>query len=317
MLSAFMTLDPDDYLQHLIDDEQLLIIGTGPDEVVRGPAAVRDMIVAQLAELRGMNMEFLWDSVSQHGEVAWASGEMNSKAILLDGGLWHGTVRYTAVLVRPRGRWLVATLHVSVPDSTPTNNTLWPHSIDQLASAVNYERPDVAQQAAPDGMVTLLFTDIEGSTELNERLGDIRWVQVLREHNSLVRERIGTHGGSEVKTIGDAFMVAFSSARRAVLCAVDLQHAFAAYNREHPAAEVFIRIGVHAGEPVREGNDFFGRCVTEASRITGQARGGEILVSALLRELVETAGDISFDAGRLVELKGITGERRVYAVALS
>ena len=117
-----------------------------------------------------------------------------------------------------------------------------------------------------------MFTDIEGSTSLNDQLGDQRWIALLREHNEIVRERIAAHGGSEVKTIGDAFMVAFPSARRAVLCAIDLQRAFAAYTANHPDAPLRIRIGLHVGEPVRDGGDFYGKSVTLASRIADQAR---------------------------------------------
>jgi class 3 adenylate cyclase len=78
-----------------------------------------------------------------------------------------------------------------------------------------------------------------------------------------------------------------------------------------------VRIGLHAGEPVREGNDFHGRSVTFASRIAGEASGGEVLVSALLRELTESAGDIRFDVGREVVLKGLAGTHHVYPVRLA
>jgi class 3 adenylate cyclase/ketosteroid isomerase-like protein len=315
MMSAFITLDPEDYMRHLVDDDALLVIGTGPNEVVHGHAAVREIIRAQLAELRGGNVRFLWDRVSQHGEVAWVSGEVSVKAELLDGTMSDfPTARYTTVLTQQNGQWRINTLHVSVADTTPTNGTWWPHTLDQLAVAVGLERPELRQQPSSDGMITLLFTDIEASSELNARLGDLRWMQVIREHNALVRERITAYGGTEVKTIGDAFMVAFGSARKAVLCAIDLQRAFAAYSRDNPESEVRIRIGLNAGEPVREDNDFFGRCVTEASRITSLANGGEILVSSLLRELVDAAGDLVFDGGRSVVLKGLSGERRVHSV---
>jgi class 3 adenylate cyclase/ketosteroid isomerase-like protein len=315
MMSAFMTLDPDDYIRHVSTDDALIVIGTGPDEIVHGTAELRTMLAAELAELRHMSTEFLWESVSRHGDVAWVTCEMENKATLLDGGVWNNRLRCLAVFVHQGGRWLATALHTSVPDASPAEGSWWPHSIERLASAVEQERPDLARQTASNGMVTLLFTDIEGSTELNTQLGDIRWMEALREHNAIVRERITAYEGTEIKTIGDAFMVAFPSARRAVLCALDLQRAFGAYNREHSGAEIRIRVGLHAGEPVREGNDFFGRCVTEASRITAVAKGGEVLVSSLLRELVDAAGDLMFDAGRSVELKGLPGARLVYAVS--
>jgi class 3 adenylate cyclase len=313
-MTAFITLNPDDYMRHLARDDTLIVIGTGPGEIARGYSAVRTMLSEQLAELRGMTMEPLWDAVWRRGDVAWSSGEMSFKATLLDGGTWRGVGRYTGVFVHDDERWYATSLHFSVPDTTPTNGTLWPHSVDELASVVAFERPDLRQQVAPDGMLTLLFTDIEGSTELNTRLGDIRWMEAVREHNRIVRDLVAAHSGTEVKTIGDAFMIAFPSARRAVLFAIATQRAFEAYNREHEGEEIRLRIGLHAGEPMREGTDFFGRSVTEASRIAGVARGGEILVSSLLRELVDPAGDLTFDGGRTVELKGLPGERVVYGV---
>jgi class 3 adenylate cyclase len=78
---------------------------------------------------------------------------------------------------------------------------------------------------------------------------------------------------------------------------------------------VRVRIGLHNGEAIREADDFYGRHVVLASRIADEARGGEILVSSLLKELTETAGDIDFGAGREVELKGLSGRQRMYAVA--
>jgi class 3 adenylate cyclase len=188
-------------------------------------------------------------------------------------------------------------------------------SIDAVASAVSTEQPDLRPHTAPDGTVTILFSDIEGFTPMTERLGDRRAQQVLRGHNAIVRHQVAAFGGFEVKSLGDGFMLAFSSARRALQCATAIQRAFAAHNREHLDEPVWVRIGLHTGEFVQEMEDFFGRNVILASRIADQAQGGEILVSALLKELTESAGDIRFGEEREVELKGLAGVNRVYAVA--
>ena len=121
-------------------------------------------------------------------------------------------------------------------------------------------------------------------------------------------------GGFEVKSLGDGFMLAFSSARRALQCAMAIQRAFAAYNQEHADEPVLVRIGLHTGELVHEMEDFFGKNVILASRIADQAQGGEILVSSLLKELTDSAGDIQFGEEQEVELKGLAGLNRVYAV---
>ena len=168
---------------------------------------------------------------------------------------------------------------------------------------------------APDGTVTLLFTDIEGSTAANERLGDRAWHTLLSEHDGLVRERFAAAGGFEVKSVGDGFMVAFSSASRALACAVEIQRALATFNAGRPDAErVQVCIGLHTGEAVKDGDDFFGRHVNLAARIAAKAGGEEILVSSLLRELTESSGDFRFSAERSVKLKGLEGRHRLHSV---
>jgi class 3 adenylate cyclase/DNA-binding SARP family transcriptional activator len=187
-------------------------------------------------------------------------------------------------------------------------------SVDAVASAVNVERPDLRRHAAPDGTVTILFTDIDGSTAMTERLGDQRWLELLRAHNAIVRELVETHEGFEVKAQGDGFMLAFQSARRALRCAIEVQRAIAAYSNAHPDEPVRVRIGLHAGEAIREADDFFGKNVALAARIANEAQGGQILISSVLKELTESAGEFKFDEGREAELKGLSGTHRLFEV---
>ncbi len=156
-----------------------------------------------------------------------------------------------------------------------------------------------------------MFSDIEGSTSLTEALGDNGAQEVFRAHNSTMRELVAAHDGYEVKTIGDSFMVAFSSARDALSCALAVQAAFAE-SSEH---QVRVRIGLHTGEAIKEGDDFFGKNVILAARIADKARGGEILVSSLVKQLVESSGEFQFDDGKDVELKGLSGSQQVFSVA--
>ncbi|MEX1255884.1 MAG: protein kinase [Dehalococcoidia bacterium] len=188
-------------------------------------------------------------------------------------------------------------------------------SIGAVTLAVERERPDMSVHAGPDGTVTLMFSDIEASSEINERLGDERWLEVLRQHNAIIREQVAAHGGSEVKSQGDGFMIAFSDPRRSLQCAVAMQRAFAAHN-EGPAVErLHVRIGLHTGEAIKEGSDFFGRNVTLAARIADQAKGGHILVSSLLKERTDGIEGIAFAGGREVALKGLSATQAVYEVA--
>ncbi|MCH8050480.1 MAG: adenylate/guanylate cyclase domain-containing protein, partial [Chloroflexi bacterium] len=185
---------------------------------------------------------------------------------------------------------------------------------EAVASLIYNEQPNLRRHAAPDGTVTLLFTDIEGSTELTERLGDQRWLELLREHNAIIREQLSAHEGFEVKSVGDGFMLAFQSGRAGILCAIGIQRSLAERN-ESAAEPVHVRIGLHTGEVIKEGDDFFGKHVILAARIAAQATGGEILVSSLLKELTASAGDIEFGDPREVELKGLTGQQEMFPVS--
>ncbi len=142
------------------------------------------------------------------------------------------------------------------------------------------------------------------------------------EHDphALARTAIAEHRGYEVKTEGDAFMAAFQSARAALRCAIDVQRAFATRNAALDAGShpLLVRVGLHTGEPVREGADdaadVYGTHVVMASRIASRAAGGEVLVSALLRELVASSGEFTLEARPPAALKGLGGEHVTYAV---
>ncbi|HVN30223.1 MAG TPA: protein kinase, partial [Candidatus Binataceae bacterium] len=185
-------------------------------------------------------------------------------------------------------------------------------TIDDVAASVVMERPDLQRHAAPDGTVSILFSDIENSTMMTERLGDLRAQELLHQHNDLIRRQIAEQKGFEVKSMGDGFMVAFSSARRALLCAIGIQRSFDEYSRRHPNEPIRVRIGLHTGEAISEGGDFFGKTVITAARIGAKANAGEILVSSVFKAVTESAGDLKFDAGYDVELKGLTGSYHVH-----
>lgn len=187
-------------------------------------------------------------------------------------------------------------------------------SIDEMVSELEHERPDMRAHAAPDGTVAILFSDIEDSTILTERLGDEQWLQVLREHNAIFREQVARHDGYEVKSQGDGFMLAFPDPCEALECAIDVQRAFAERERDGDGETLRVRIGLHTGEVISEEGDYFGKNVILAARIAAQAVGGEILVSEELREAASSGeGDgLRFDGGRELELKGLAGSHRVF-----
>lgn len=186
-------------------------------------------------------------------------------------------------------------------------------SVEDLAGWAQVERPDLLRLAGADGSVAILFSDIEGSTALNERLGDKQWVRLLEGHDRVVRSRVEQEDGHVVKTQGDGFMVAFASAEQAVRCAISIQQAFNRGERKGRPS-VLVRIGIHQGDVVHRDGDIFGRNVAQAARITDLAAGGEILLSESITEAVEPLEDIVLTEPRIVHLKGLTGDHLVTAV---
>jgi class 3 adenylate cyclase len=137
----------------------------------------------------------------------------------------------------------------------------------------------------PSGVVTFLFTDIEGSTRLVKALRE-GYREVLAEHRRLIRAAIAGQRGYEVDTQGDAFFAAFAGAKQAVLCALQIQRALAG----HPwpaGVQVQVRIGVHTGQAVPAGGAYIGLAVHRAARICAAARGGQVLVSQPTQMIIE------------------------------
>ena len=186
-------------------------------------------------------------------------------------------------------------------------------AIDGFVGLARAQTTDHSQRGA---LQTILFTDIEGSTALTERLGDAKAREILREQERTVRDALAAHGGSEVKHTGDGFMASFGSTTRALECAVAIQKAFDGDDRSVGArhdAPLRVRIGLNAGEPVAEDGDLFGTAVNMAARIAGQAQGGEILVSDVVRQLVAGKGFAFADRGEFAA-KGFEEPVRVYEV---
>jgi predicted ATPase/class 3 adenylate cyclase len=158
----------------------------------------------------------------------------------------------------------------------------------------------------PTGTVTFLFTDIEGSTSLLLELGD-DYPKALADHRQLLRRAFSDHGGAEVDTQGDAFLVAFARATDAVLAATDAQRALA-------DGPVRVRMGLHTGEPIRTDEGYAGMDLHRGARIAAAGHGGQVLVSQTARELVEgelPEGLALRDLGEH-RLKDLTKSQRIF-----
>jgi class 3 adenylate cyclase len=149
----------------------------------------------------------------------------------------------------------------------------------------------------------ILFTDMEGSTALVQRLGDDGAMSLLRVHDGIIREALHGHAGREVKHTGDGIMAAFGSVQAALAGAVAMQQGFADHNSSHPDAPLRVRIGMSAGEPVAEGDDLFGAAVQLAARLCDHAKPGAIVVSSVVRDLAIGKG-FTFGPGSEAVVKG-------------
>ena len=152
--------------------------------------------------------------------------------------------------------------------------------------------------------ITVLFTDLVGSTELASVLTPEAGDEVRRKHFSALRQAVAASGGTEVKNLGDGLMVVFPVASGALSCAVAMQQAV---HRDNARAErpLGLRIGLSAGEVIRETDDYFGDPVIEAARLCAQANGGQILAADLVRAMAGRRSPHAFSPLGAIELKGL------------
>jgi len=255
-------------------------------------------ILAGVAALEAGGLVVLWQLLARtHRELDELRQRNDARNWLLSGGREAvKTVWNTANLMRKEGFGAAVR-----------------SSIEDLADWAEVERPDLAR-VTPDGRVVILFSDIEESTALNERIGDRAWVKLISAHDKLVSDLVQRRSGHVVKSQGDGFMIAFARAEQAVRCGIDLQRALRRDANRKRHEEIHVRIGIHMGRSVRRGDDLFGRNVAMAARVAAQASGGEILVSQPVRDALSDSDGIRFDGGRDVELKGFSGTYRLFAV---
>ncbi|MCW2495340.1 adenylate/guanylate cyclase domain-containing protein [Jatrophihabitans sp.] len=184
-------------------------------------------------------------------------------------------------------------------------------TLEDLTKWTTEDRARVARVAAPDGTVTLLFSDIEGSTALNEQYGDAQWVRMLEAHNSLVRAQVERRRGQIVKSQGDGFMIVFTEVDDAVRAAIGVQRALAG-RRRRPGLQV--RIGIHVGRVVSREGDYFGRNVAMAARVAAEADGGQIVVSDAVRAALGDEPAFTLVELDQVELKGLADLHTLWSV---
>jgi class 3 adenylate cyclase len=203
-----------------------------------------------------------------------------------------------ATVVKETLRWIV-----SDPSSGAVDRPISPRRIVQAGV------PD----AVPDGRTSIMFLDVENTASIVEDIGDSGAQAMMRTYGSLVRAQVQLQLGFEVRALDASFVIAFTSARRALLCAIGIQRAVAQYNWSNLNQAPQVRIGL-SNESVQESGDVFGKAVILAAKICSAAPGGAIFASATFKETTVGTGDCRFDNGRDIYLQGIAGAYRVYGV---
>ncbi len=183
------------------------------------------------------------------------------------------------------------------------------------AAAAERELRDAEERRSGPAHVrkTFMFTDIVGSTVLAEALGDAAWERLLRWHDDMLRRVIADGGGELVKSTGDGFFAAFETGGQGIGCAIAIQRALRDH-RDDTGFALAVRVGLHAAEASRRGNDYSGMGVHIAARVSALAGAGEILATADV--LAEAAGVAASDE-RAVEVKGVTAPVSIATVSWS
>jgi class 3 adenylate cyclase len=180
----------------------------------------------------------------------------------------------------------------------------WRDSYKELAAFLTGHRAEVADDRV---LATVLFTDIVDSTRWAAELGDRDWHALLDAHDAIVRSQLARFRGREVNTSGDGFLATFDGPQRAIRCATSIRDAVQALGIE-------VRVGLHTGECEVRGDDIGGIAVHIGARVSALAGPNDVFVSSTLRDLVIGSG-LEFEERGAHQLKGVPGERRLFAVA--
>lgn len=190
-------------------------------------------------------------------------------------------------------------------------------SIEDLAAWAIEDRQAIDRVAAPDGTVTVMFSDIKNSTALNSELGDEQWVKLLEAHDRLVHTYVERHRGHVVKSQGDGYMVVFRTPELAIGASQGIQRALNAKrqrSRHLRRTPIRVRIGLHTGTAIEREGDYFGRNIAMAARVAAMADGGQIMVTDEIATRLADVDEFRFVEGDVVQLKGLPGEHQLWRV---
>jgi class 3 adenylate cyclase len=270
-------------------------IGSDEAEVWSG-TGVRTAYPHHAAELPEFKVDPDLVEAFEEGTVGWATLIGTAS---FEGGS-EPQFRMTWVCVLEAGAWRIIQTHISVPVA---NLRLIGQELTSGLEAL-LASLDQDPGEGDHGTVTVMFTDLEGSTELSEVLNDTAWADLIRRHHRAVASAVEEEGGRVVKTLGDGTMATFDSARGALRAALAIQQHAA---RAESSPPLRVRIGIHTGDVVHAGGDFLGHAVNKAARIASVAEGGQTMLSQVTRELVGFSDEFQYGDPCACKLKGLEG----------
>lgn len=217
---------------------------------------------------------------------------------------WHDSARgLVFCFARAPGEEAMTQAHTASHGGVPTD--IIEVSESDVVSFLGKVHDPVDASEATSAFRTICFTDLVGSTELLDKLGQSEYMVLLTEHDLIVRKALITWKGREIKHTGDGFMVVFEEADKALGWSLAVRESF----EQH--SDLDVRLGMAAGEPVDRDDDIFGAAVTMANRICSSAGPEQIYVSDVVRDLGVEEG-FSFDGGKTEVLKGFSEPATIY-----
>jgi len=250
-----------------------------------------------------VSLEFDRLEAYEIGDFGWSASTLTT----LDADGESRSFRQTGVYAIEDGIWQAVQIHTSV--AVAPQEVFGVEIAESLGALVASLKPGISDEvrdvAGSKGVVTVMFTDIEGSTQLSAARGDRQWSEDIQTHFDAISFQVESNDGRVVKTLGDGSMAVFTSASGAVDAAIAI-HAL--------DDDLRVRIGIHSGEAVAVGDDYAGIAIAKAARITSAAEGGQTLVSSATREIIDHLG-YKVGESLSVELKGISGTQQLFPVS--
>ena len=302
-INATVTGDGRTVRNLLSRDTRATYVGSARHEFISG-RELQEGIEAHIGEIRNLAVEDQDFIAHEFGDTGWAVSQCTLRH-RDTGNTTHW--RVSVVFELDEGIWKAHHVHSSFANDDHKIMGVEHSAFMELANAAR----NLDLKVGRSGSATVMFTDIVGSSALAEALGDARWTEAVSAHVAQMSEAIEASGGRMIKSLGDGTMSTFSSAGSAMGAAQAIQRQLADQTSE---PHLRVRIGLHTGDVIEAGDDFFGTVVNKAARVAAAAAPEEILVSDATRVMVGGARDFVFGDSAQIQLKGLEGTHVVHAL---